>query len=146
MRERDRARSNLRVPGKAPIELLTLWTELMLAAFGVECLIKAMWVKQGNPLARNGKYVPMLKNERHQLVSLCHVAGIVLDPCEADVLERISIIAHTIGRYPIPRRAHETRPREFSRQTGSPLSWSSNDDYVIENFVVRLQTGLRQRG
>jgi hypothetical protein len=136
---------SVRVTGKAPIELFTLWTELMLAAFGIECLIKATWVKQGHQLARNGKYVPMLQNEAHQLVPLCCVAGIMLDAREADVLERISIIARTIGRYPIPRRAHETRPREFYRQTGSPLNWSSDDDQVVENFVVRLKTSLRRR-
>src|SRR5205814_9743293 len=55
-RESERARANLRHGGKAPMELLTVWTELMLAAFGIECLIKAIWVKQGHSLARNGKY------------------------------------------------------------------------------------------
>ena len=143
-RERERARANLSGPGKAPIELLTLWTELMLASFGIECLIKATWVKQGHKLARNGKYVPMRQNEGHQLVPLCAVAGIKLNVHEADVLERLSIIARTIGRYPIPKRAHETRPREFYRQTGSPLSWSSDDDYVVENFVRRLKSDLRR--
>ena len=145
-RQRERACAGLGPgPGKAPIEILTFWTELMLATFGIECLIKAIWVKQGHQLARNGKYIPMIQNERHQLVSLCREAGIVLDAREADVLKRISIIARTIGRYPIPRRAHETRPRQFYRQTGSPFSWSSDDDHVVENFVVRLKTELRRR-
>jgi len=30
-----------------------------------------------------------------------------------NAFERISTIACTIGRYPIPRRADETRPRQF---------------------------------
>jgi len=143
-RERERACANLRGPGKAPIELLTLWTELMLAAFGIECLIKATWVKQGHELAQGGKYVPMCQNERHQLVPLSQVAGIKLDVREADVLERLSIIARTIGRYPIPKHAHETCPRQFYRQTGSLLSWSSDDDRVVENFVRRLKIELRK--
>jgi hypothetical protein len=132
-RESERARANLRRGGKAPIELLTTWTELMLAAFGIECLIKAIWVKQGNSLARNGKYVPMLKKERHQLVPLCRIAGIALDAREKDALERISIIARTIGRYPIPRHSREM----------PPLGWSSNDNYIIESFALRLKTELR---
>jgi hypothetical protein len=49
-RESERARANLRHGGKAPIELLTVWTELMLAAFGIECLVKAIWLKQGHEL------------------------------------------------------------------------------------------------
>ncbi len=52
-RERERACAGLR-PGKAPIEILTFWTELMLIAFGIECLVKAIWIKQGNQLARDG--------------------------------------------------------------------------------------------
>jgi|SRR5436190_8539790 len=144
-RESERARASLRHGGKAPIELLTTWTELMLAAFGIECLVKAIWLKQGHQLARDGKYIPMLQNEGHQLVRLCRVAGIALDAREKDTLERISVIARTIGRYPIPRRAHETRPRQFYRQTRSPLGWSSNDDSIIESFVLRLKTELRRR-
>src|SRR5947208_13225415 len=131
-RESERARANLRLGGKAPMELLTTWTEPMLAAFGIECLIKAIWVKQGHSLARNGKYIPMLKNEGHQLVPLCRVAGIALDAREKDALERISRIAPTIGRYPIPRRYHEM----------VALGWSSKDTSIIKGFVLRLNTEL----
>ncbi len=143
-RERERALADLSGSGRASIEVLTLWTELMLAAFGIECLIKAIWVKQGHKLARDGKYVPMCQREGHQLVALCDVAGIKLDAREADVLEGLSIIARTIGRYPIPKRAQETRPRQFYRQAGSPLSWSGDDDQCIENFVHRLKLDLRK--
>src|SRR5262245_66027408 len=94
------------------------WTELMITAFGIECLIKAIWIKQGNQLVRDGKYRPMTKNEGHQLVRLCGVAGIPLDSREEDVLKRISGIARTIGRYPIAKKANEIA-------TG--CSWSSAD-------------------
>jgi hypothetical protein len=74
-RERERARENM-PPGlsKAPIEMRTLWIELMLAAFGIECLIKAIWIKKGHQLARNGKYIEIILNERHRLVPLCQAA------------------------------------------------------------------------
>jgi hypothetical protein len=78
--------------GKASIESLTVWIEIMLTAFGIECLIKAIWLKQGPKLAQNGKYVEMIKNERHRLVKLCGAAGIALDSREADGLERMSIL------------------------------------------------------
>lgn len=121
--------------GKAPIEILMPWTELMLTAFGIECLIKAIWIKRGNQLARDGKYVPMTKNEGHQLVKLCRVAGIPLDSPEADALKRMSEIAGTIGRYPIARRAGQIIP------TG--CSWSSVDYGIIENLIMRLKTELQ---
>jgi hypothetical protein len=135
-RERERARENMR-PGlsKAPIELRTAWVELMLAAFGIECLIKAIWIKKGHQLAHDGKYVPMTKND-HQLVKLCRVVGITLDPRETDALERIADIAGAIGRYPIPRRSSPTHFR-------GGRSWSSTEDHIIENLVARLKMELR---
>src|SRR2546425_11251665 len=66
-REDARARASLRRTGNAPIELLTVWTELMLAAFGIECLLKAIWLKHGHELARDGKYIPIVPNDRHRL-------------------------------------------------------------------------------
>jgi hypothetical protein len=133
-REHKRAYAALRGSGKAAIEMLTVWTQPMLTAFGIECLIKAIWLKQGNQLASNGKYVPMIPNERHRLVPLCRAAGIALDSREADALERMSDIARSIGRYPIGRRARENKS----------VSWSSRDDDIIKNLIVKLKAQLRQ--
>ena len=73
-RERDRVTASLRHRKARPFEILMLWTELMLTAFGIECLIKATWVKDGHQLARDGKHIPMTQNERHQQIaaSYCH--------------------------------------------------------------------------
>jgi len=75
-REHEHARAALRRTGKTPIEMLTVWTQPMFAAFGIECLIKAIWLKQGNQLASDGRYIPMIPNESHRLVPLCRAAGI----------------------------------------------------------------------
>jgi hypothetical protein len=134
-RERERVEPTLK-PGPAPIEILTFWIELMLAAFGIECLIKAIWLTQGHQLARNGKYVGMMSNEGHRLEKLCRKAEIVLNEREKEVLTRISNIAGSIGRYPIPSRAPQT--------TGA-LGWSSPvDDDIIGNLIVRLKIELRK--
>ena len=121
--------------GPASIEIFTIWTELMLTAFGIECLIKAIWLRQGHPLAQNGKYVPMPNEEPHNLVKLCHAARIALDSRETDALERISYIARSIGRYPIAKKAGQI-------EVG--LSWNSVDDGIIQNLIVKLQKKLRQ--
>lgn len=117
--------------GHASIESFTVWIEVMLMAFGIECLIKAIWIKQGNQLARDGKYIPITKNEGHQLVKLCGAVGFALEQREADALQRMSDIAGSIGRYPIPRRAS---------QTEGVRSWSSEDDGIIENLISRLES------
>ena len=129
-RERERSFQS----GQASIYSFSVWIEIMLTAFGMECLIKAIWIKQGNRLARDGKYIPIIKDERHQLVKLCEAVGFALNQREADVLERMCDIATSIGRYPIPRRAG---------QSEGVCSWSSEDDDIIENLVVKLRTQLQ---
>jgi hypothetical protein len=114
--------------------MLTVWIEPMLASFGIECLVKALWVKQGHEIVRDGKYVPIIKKEGHRLVLLCEAVGIPLDGRERDTLQRISTIARCIGRYPIPLRSSEPYG-----------DWSSEDDRAIENFVLRLKRQLRKR-
>ena len=104
----------------------------MLTAFGVECLIKAVWLKQGHQLAQNGKYMEMIKNEGHHLGRLCEAAGIVLSQREEAPLARLSDIAGSIARYPIGRRARQT----------TRVWWSSTDDHIIENLIVRLKTEM----
>ena len=131
MHERERERANLRGSGVAPMEMLTVGIEPMLMSFAIECLVKALWIKKGNEIARNGKYIPIIKNEGHRLVPLCDAVGIHMNSRERDTLQRISAIARTIGRYPIALHASEPYG-----------DWSSQDDHVIENFVLRLKRDL----
>jgi hypothetical protein len=130
--ERERVEATL-TSGKAPDIVLTVWTQLMLTAFGIECLIKAIWIKQGNQLARDGKYIGMTKKEKpHELVRLCDIAGIALNQRETDALQQISDIAKSIGRYPIARNA------EVNSRAGV---WSYDD--TIENFLEKLKAQYR---
>lgn len=133
---RKRVLSTLK-PGRAPDIVITGWTRIMLAAFGIECLIKAIWVKHGHQLARDGKYVGMTNKEKpHELVKLCDIAGIPLNERETNALQRMSDIAKSIGRYPIGRTA------EIGSRAGV---WSSTDDGIIENFIARLKTQIHSK-
>ena len=133
-RERERVETPFK-PGPTPMESRTFWVELMLDAFGIECLIKAIWLKQGHQLARDGKYVGMMRKEGHRLERLCRAAGIVLHQREEETLVRLSDIAGSIGRYPIPSRAP---------QTTAAHRWSSPEDYeIIENLIARLERELQ---
>ena len=131
--ERERVKSTLQ-DGPAPDITITLWTDVMLTGFGIECLIKEIWILQGHQLARDGKYVRMAKNEGpHDLVKLCDIAGIPINERETDALKRMSDIGKSIGRYPISTAA-ETKVHY----------WSLKDDDVIENFVARLEAQIRR--
>jgi hypothetical protein len=130
--ERERVKSTL-PDGPMTDITMTNWVNIMLTALGIECLIKAIWILQGNQLARDGKYVGMAKNERHDLGRLCHIARIPLDDRETDTLQRMSDIAQSIGRYPVGK-SYVTRV----------LYWTLKDDDVIEDFVARLKAQFRR--
>jgi hypothetical protein len=131
--ERERVKSTL-PDGPMPDITITNWVNIMLTALGIECLVKTIWILQGNQLARDGKYVGMTKNEGpHELVKLCNIAGIPFNERETDALQRMSDIGKSIGRYPIGKAA-DTKVRY----------WSLTDDDIIEDFVAKLKAQIRR--
>lgn len=134
-RERERVETTVQHGHRVPMETRTFWVELMLDAFVIECLIKAIWLKQGHQLVRDGKYVPLPAEGGHRLEKLCGTTGIPLNQREEETLARLSDIAGSIARYPIPRRA----PKTFGG-----LWWSEPDDFeIIEKFIARLEKELQ---
>jgi hypothetical protein len=131
--ERERVKSTL-PDGPMPDITIANWVNIMLTALGIECLIKAIWILQGNQLARDGKYVAMAKNEGpHNLERLCNIARIPLNERETDALQRMSDIGKSIGRYPIGKAA-----------VTKVLYWTLKDDDMIEDFVARLKGQFRR--
>ena len=130
-RKTRRIRNSLRHGAKPPPEMLTVWTEVMLAGFAVECLIKAVWLKTGNELVRDGEHKGILRNERHQLVPLCDRIGIPLSSTERRSAHGLSRIILGVGRYPIPRKPSE-----------AAISWGNKDNSVVSTFVERLKLML----
>jgi hypothetical protein len=136
-RERERAEPKGGGSGKAPMEMLTFWVELMLCAFGIECLLKALWLKKGGTLARNGRYQKVIGKENHNLANLCRVVSFQISARETAVLDKISEIARSAGRYPIA-----TTSESMHEETGS---WDGIEDKVLERFLVKLDAELRSQ-
>ena len=114
------------------------WQELMLSAFAIECLLKGLWVKKGNTIARNGKYLPVTKSDNHDLVGLMKAVAIPNQPHHDEVLERLSIISKSIGRYPIAKRAKDSMMRTWSDGRYSALSWGSGEQFYVETLIESL--------
>lgn len=78
----------------------------MLLAMATECLLKALWLKQGGVLAENGAYRGILRGSEHQLdelaVAVGAKAGIVFPHEDLELLKLVSNWI-VVGRYPIPR-------------------------------------------
>lgn len=111
---------------------------LLLRAFGVECLFKALWLAKGGRLTNAGTFsgIPGLKNT-HKLWRLADRLSFSLDPQERDVLERLTVFGE-FGRYPIE---------------GSYLSgglgkrwWSVRDNSTLAAIVGRLRKAVEEEG
>jgi hypothetical protein len=130
---RDSARTaleNVKEGDSMPDEGMLHAPEMMLRGFAVECLLKGLWVRQGNKLAENGKYVrvPNIKNE-HDLVGLAVEVGFTMTAEQRDLLEHLSVYTITVGRYPIPVRT-----------TNSRLVWwtTPKDNETLDGIVADL--------
>jgi hypothetical protein len=76
----------------------SLWPRLTLRAFAIECLIKAHLLLAGKKLCEGGKYKGPAG---HDLAKLARQAHIATSIPQADLLNRLSVVAVGVGRYPI---------------------------------------------
>jgi hypothetical protein len=83
--------------------------EMILRGFAVECLLKGLWVKHGNAIATQGKYIGVQRVKDHDLVGLANVVRQPLTSDQRHVLELLSVYITTVGRYPIPKHAEQLR-------------------------------------
>lgn len=111
---------------------MRLWQPaLMLRAFAIECLFKALWLREpGNKLAQNGKWIRIqtCKNNNHDLECLARAVGFELTSPERNVLTRLTFFG-VWGRYPIVKNYSEHQGRSI---------WTTDDEFVCDNITERL--------
>lgn len=115
--------------------MLTHPTELMLTAFAIEALLKALWLRKGNKLVEGGHYkrMPCERKRFHNLGALCHDTSVDLTDDEKYVLGILSDTGRFHGRYSIARRATEMH---------NGFLWSWQYDKVTGELVTRLWRSL----
>jgi hypothetical protein len=69
----------LKVGQTIPAEGKILNCEIMLKGFAAECLLKALWVKAGNKIARHGKLLKIPNVGNHKLVQLINKLRITIN-------------------------------------------------------------------
>lgn len=138
--------NSLKLGDEIPDEDKVLFPELMLRALSLECLLKALWLKQGNKIAEDGEYKGVKGAGDHDLLQLAAVVGLKLDKTEKDVLKRLSKIMTSNGRYPIPKNWKAGRIQEWhGGNIGPPGFWRHpSDDQVLSRVVNDVKTELDQ--
>ena len=134
----------LSVGDNVPDEGKVLFPELMLKGFAVECLMKALWLKRGNKLVVNGKYVGIKGAADHNLLQIADALGLCFKGRERDVLKQLSSIMTSVGRYPIPRDWSDRKIQKIhGGGKGMPGYWRyPSDDEILEDVIVTLEQEL----
>lgn len=114
--------------------------DLMLRAMALECLLKAVWVKQGNQIVKHGKFSKVVGAGGHDLAGLARAVGMPAEKADIDILSRLTHFIEYAGRYPIPKRSETLRLIASPRGgRSSATGWTTPEDGDRFNaIVVRL--------
>lgn len=138
--------SSLKVGEEIPDEGKILASELMLKGYAVECLLKAVWVKKGNLLAKDGKYIRIKGCGNHDLIQIAKVVSLEFEDKQIDILKRLSIYITSAGRYPISVDWNNVKiQRLFDGGKGIPTYWRiPTDDKLFEDIISIINAELNK--
>lgn len=120
---------------------------LMLRGMGLECLLKALWLKtdKERKLVVNGTYQGVPNTRQHYLVGLARAVEVELSVEETHLLTRLSDYITHLGRYPIAKKADaQLRVLEHPEPgRGVSGTWSfDSDDKLFATLCDRLYREL----
>ena len=125
---------------------MLLCVRAMLLGYAIECALKALWVRKGNKLIRDGKYRGVVGANDHNLPQLAKAAGFIPTTTEADVLRRLSQFSQFAGRYPVGKTADDMKPDGLTK---ADVGFFSKRDFrtaeSILNKVVSATSGKKRR-
>ena len=122
----------------------------MLLGYAIECAMKCYWVKRGNSIVQNGKFIGVPgAGAEHNLVQLSKVVGFTPIQREADLLTRLAKFIRFAGRYPIAKNPDDMAPRQGDGLGKVDTGFFSKADFrtclSILNKLMSLISGKKQR-
>ena len=122
----------------------------MLLGYAIECAMKCYWVKRGNKMVANGKFVGVPgAGPDHNLAQLGKIVGFKPTDREADVLSRLSKFIRFAGRYPIAKRPEDMAPRDIDGLGKLDVGYFSKADFrtclSMLNKLMTLISGKKRR-
>ena len=133
------------LPNGEVVMPMLLSVRAMLLGYALECGFKALWVRRGNKIVRNGRYGGVTGAKDHNLVQLAQAADFIPKPAETDVLRRLSKFVRFAGRYPVAKTTDEMRPDEL---TQADVGFFSKREFrlaeSILNKVVAAVSGKKR--
>ena len=129
--------------GEVPEEFWVLEPALMLQSFAAECLLKALFLRGGGLLAKDGKF---LERRTHELVDWCTTVSLDIPEAERRCLKTLSLIATSYGRYPVPIYWDKNPVKKGKRGFSPRYQWSSADCLALDDFLQKCSAEYEKRG
>lgn len=121
----------------------------MLLGYAIECSLKGLWLRRGNEIIKNGKYVGIPGVPDHDLLRLSRAVGFMPKPAEADVLQHLTKFIRFAGRYPVAKTADANLPKPQRKGPPIDIAYFSKQDFrrciTILNKVGSLASGKTRR-
>jgi hypothetical protein len=116
----------------------------MLLGYAIECAMKCYWIKQGNKIVENGKFVGVRgAGADHNLVQLGTIVGYKPTQRDSDVLARLSKFIRFAGRYPIAKHPDDMAPREIDGLGKIDVGFFSKADFrTCLSILNKLMTSI----
>ena len=108
----------------------------MLIGYAIECALKGLWVKEGNKVVHDGRYVGVPRAGDHDLVQLSRQVGFSPTKLEAEVLVRLSKFVTFAGRYPIAKIPDPMRPYQRDGFGPVDVGFFSKRDFRTANSIL----------
>jgi hypothetical protein len=135
----DAKEAALKAPRAIEHIMRTTWVSLMLRAFAIECLLKAIHVKAGNALGTGGKMTSGFPG-KHDLVAMWEALNLPpLTPARRSVLTKLTAISTSIGRFPVAINSTRDNP---SPGTLVRMQWHTGESQVVAELVNDLKSRL----
>lgn len=124
---------------------MVLCVRAMLLGYAIECSLKGLWVRQGNRIIENGRYVGIPGVPDHDLLRLATAVGFSPTAAERDVLQHLTKFIRFAGRYPVAKTADANLPKRQQNGPAIDIAYFSKQDFrrciTILNKVARQASG-----
>ena len=137
---REKMTSMLTSPGPYDYKPGLLPSMFLLYGFSIECLLKALYVKNGNELASNGRHKSALGTKSHDLVAYAQAAGFELTPDEQYLLRKLSTQIKGFGRYPTGMSFEsESLLTRGNGDWEHPATYRSQELLLIDGILSKIE-------
>lgn len=117
---------------------------IYLKAKSLELYLKALYIKQGNPVTKDGILTFGGKSKTHDLLSLMELVGLGYNEEQKIKLLKLTNAIEFWGTYPVPLNSNNWKKGFEEKEL--VYEWNIRDNQCLDTFLVLLEEHLYEDG